>query len=306
MSWGIAALATAGVITRPFKWPEAVWAVAGALLLVVLGLLPITQALQAVSKGADVYLFLFGMMVLSEVGRREGLFDWVAVLAVNHAKGSPKRLFLLVYLVGVVWLLPFSPTMQLPSCSRQPSLPQRRRPAQSRCRYSLSVHSSRMRQASFSRYRTPRILFFTATILPRWVRGWRALSCRRCCRSSQPTSCCAGRSDATCRERNGVLRASLVNPWLASAVSFMLVTFLAVALFCVQPHPLPTLNDLKEMRWWAPLGGMVGAVAVFAGLTLVQKVGVGTLNGLTICANLLASIAIDHFALVDVPAHPLS
>ncbi|QIE29747.1 putative transporter (plasmid) [Caballeronia sp. SBC2] len=102
MSWGIAALATAGVITRPFKWPEAVWAVAGALLLVVLGLLPITQALQAVSKGADVYLFLFGMMVLSEVGRREGLFDWVAVLAVNHAKGSPKRLFLLVYLVGVV------------------------------------------------------------------------------------------------------------------------------------------------------------------------------------------------------------
>jgi len=102
MSWGIAAFATAGVITRPFKWPEAVWAVTGAILLVVLGLLPVTQALQAVAKGADVYLFLFGMMVLSEVGRREGLFDWVAVLAVNHAKGSPKRLFLLVYLVGVV------------------------------------------------------------------------------------------------------------------------------------------------------------------------------------------------------------
>jgi arsenical pump membrane protein len=36
------------------------------------------------------------------VGRREGLFDWVAVLAVNHAQGSPRKLFLLVYLVGVV------------------------------------------------------------------------------------------------------------------------------------------------------------------------------------------------------------
>jgi hypothetical protein len=36
LSWGIAAAATAGVITRPFKWPEAVWAVAGALLLVML------------------------------------------------------------------------------------------------------------------------------------------------------------------------------------------------------------------------------------------------------------------------------
>ncbi|MFM0238702.1 arsenic transporter [Paraburkholderia phytofirmans] len=102
LSWGIAAAATAGVITRPFKWPEAVWAVAGALLLVLLGLLPVHLALEAIGKGTDVYLFLFGMMLLSEVGRREGLFDWVAVLAVNHAQGSPRKLFLLVYLVGVV------------------------------------------------------------------------------------------------------------------------------------------------------------------------------------------------------------
>ncbi|MGF6771558.1 arsenical pump membrane protein [Paraburkholderia sp. GAS199] len=102
LSWGIAAVATAGVITRPFKWPEAIWAVAGAVLLVSLGLLPVDLALQAVGKGTDVYLFLFGMMLLSEVGRREGLFDWVAVYAVNHAKGSPRKLFLLVYLVGVV------------------------------------------------------------------------------------------------------------------------------------------------------------------------------------------------------------
>ncbi|MGV7240507.1 DMT family transporter [Caballeronia sp. M23-90] len=105
---------------------------------------------------------------------------------------------------------------------------------------------------------------------------------------------------------NGVLKASLVNPWLASAVSFMLVTFLAIALFWIQPTPLPTLTELKDMKWWAPLGGIVGAVAVFAGLTLVQKVGVGAINGLTICANLIASIFIDHFGLIGVPDHPLS
>jgi len=105
---------------------------------------------------------------------------------------------------------------------------------------------------------------------------------------------------------NGVLKASLVNPWLASAVSFMLVTFLAIALFWIQPTPLPTLTELKDMKWWAPLGGIVGAVAVFAGLTLVRKVGVGAINGLTICANLIASIVIDHFGLIGVPGHPLS
>jgi arsenical pump membrane protein len=102
LSWGIAFAATAGVILRPFRWPEAIWAVAGAVLLVVLGLLPMDVAWQAVGKGTDVYLFLIGMMLLSELGRREGLFDWIAALAVNRAKGSPRRLFVLVYLVGIV------------------------------------------------------------------------------------------------------------------------------------------------------------------------------------------------------------
>ncbi|MDB5829501.1 MAG: Arsenical pump rane protein, partial [Variovorax sp.] len=101
-TWAIAALAAAGVIARPFKWPEAVWAISGALLLLVLGLLPVDKALQAVGKGSDVYLFLIGMMLLSETARREGLFDWVAAMAVNHSRRSPQRLFLLIYGVGVV------------------------------------------------------------------------------------------------------------------------------------------------------------------------------------------------------------
>jgi len=41
-------------------------------------------------------------MLLSEIARREGLFDWGAVRAVNAARGSMQRLFLLVYCVGVV------------------------------------------------------------------------------------------------------------------------------------------------------------------------------------------------------------
>lgn len=102
LTWGIAAVATGGVIARPFKLPEAIWAVLGAVLLVVLGLLPWGDALRAVGKGLDVYLFLTGMMLLSEIARREGLFDWLAARAVSMAHGSAKRLFLLIYLVGIV------------------------------------------------------------------------------------------------------------------------------------------------------------------------------------------------------------
>ena len=101
-TWSIAAAATAAVIVRPGKWPEAVWAVGGALLLLLFGLLSMSTALQAVLEGLDVYLFLTGMMLLSELARREGLFDTLAGWAVRHAGGSARRLFALVYGIGVV------------------------------------------------------------------------------------------------------------------------------------------------------------------------------------------------------------
>jgi arsenical pump membrane protein len=102
IAWAIIFVATAGVITRPFRWPEAVWAVAGSALLVALGLLPAGDALTGMRKGVDVYLFLTGMMLIAELARREGLFDWMAALAVEHARGSPARLFFQVYAVGIV------------------------------------------------------------------------------------------------------------------------------------------------------------------------------------------------------------
>ena len=100
--WLIAAASIAGVLFRPKEWPEAVWACLGAFLLVVSGLLPLSQAGIAVGKGTDVYLFLTGMMLLSELARKEGVFDWLAGLAVAAAKGSCARLFGLVYIVGIV------------------------------------------------------------------------------------------------------------------------------------------------------------------------------------------------------------
>ena len=102
LAYAIIIPATAGVIIRPFRLPEAVWAVAGAILLVALGLITTTDALAGIRKGLDVYLFLIGMMLIAELARREGLFDYLAAYAVEHARGSPQLLFLLVYVVGTL------------------------------------------------------------------------------------------------------------------------------------------------------------------------------------------------------------
>jgi len=101
-TWSIAAVAVIGVISRPKNWSEAWWAMSGALALVLSSLIQPTDALAAVAKGTDVYLFLIGMMLLAELARREGLFDWLAAYALQHARGSGKRLFLLIYGVGAL------------------------------------------------------------------------------------------------------------------------------------------------------------------------------------------------------------
>jgi len=102
LTWSVVALATGGVIARPFRLPEAIWALAGAATLALFGILPIGDVLSGAAKGIDVYLFLIGMMLIAELGQREGLFDYLAAFAVEHARGSPRRLFLLVYGVGVL------------------------------------------------------------------------------------------------------------------------------------------------------------------------------------------------------------
>jgi arsenical pump membrane protein len=101
-TWGIAALATFGVVARPWNLPEFIWAATGAVLLVVFDLLPWREAVAAAGKGLDVYFFLIGMMLLAEVARKEGLFDWLAVQAVRSSRQSASRLFAIVYAVGTV------------------------------------------------------------------------------------------------------------------------------------------------------------------------------------------------------------
>jgi transporter family-2 protein len=105
---------------------------------------------------------------------------------------------------------------------------------------------------------------------------------------------------------NGQLNKSLVNPWLASAASFALITFFFAGAFLMMPHPLPTSKDLAAMPWWAVIGGLVGAVQVYAGLTLVNKVGAGPFVGFTVTAALIMSLVIDHFGLFRMDHHPLN
>jgi len=104
---------------------------------------------------------------------------------------------------------------------------------------------------------------------------------------------------------NGQLNKYVVNPWLASLISFALITFFFAGATLIMPHPLPQRSELAALPWWAVVGGLVGAVQVYAGLTLVNKVGAGPFVGFTVTAALITSLLIDHFGWFRMQPHPL-
>jgi len=100
--WAISLASILCMLLRPRRIAEAYWACGGGILLVLTRLIPLPQAAHAVYEGLDVYLFLTGMMILAELAREEGVFDWVADVAAQHARKSPGRLFVFIYLVGTL------------------------------------------------------------------------------------------------------------------------------------------------------------------------------------------------------------
>ncbi len=101
-TWVVCVLVFLLILWRPRRIPEYAWAAGGAVLLIVFRLIAPGNAWIAVRAGASVYLFLAGMMLLAELAREHGVFDWLAAVAMEHARGSQFRLFALVYGIGIV------------------------------------------------------------------------------------------------------------------------------------------------------------------------------------------------------------
>ncbi len=90
------------MLIRPRGIAEVYWIGGSVLLLLALHLVSLPLAGKAIAKGADVYLFLIGMMLLSELANENGVFDWLSSFAVSNARGSRVRLFTLIYGIGTI------------------------------------------------------------------------------------------------------------------------------------------------------------------------------------------------------------
>ncbi len=83
---------------------KAIVAIAGASLVLLLGIVSQEEAFFSTETGIDynVIFLLIGMMIIINITARTGLFDWLAVRAAKSALGDPLRIMITLSLVTAV------------------------------------------------------------------------------------------------------------------------------------------------------------------------------------------------------------
>lgn len=84
-------------------------------------------------------------------------------------------------------------------------------------------------------------------------------------------------------------------------------TIVTAALFmlAVRPTP-PSMEALREAPWWTWIGGPLGAIFVLAGATLTPRLGAAAFVTAMICGQVVSSLLLDHFGLMNVPQQGLT
>jgi transporter family-2 protein len=95
------------------------------------------------------------------------------------------------------------------------------------------------------------------------------------------------------------------HPIYGALISVFVSTCLMAVLVVAGRLPAPNLRELLAGPWWMWIGGIIGALYVLAALMATPKLGAATTVAIFIAGQLIASILIDHFALLGVPGHPI-
>jgi arsenical pump membrane protein len=90
------------VLVRPRGLPAALPAALGGLLALALRLVSLHQAWEIVRFAQDALVFLIGMMIVSAIVERAEFFDWCATLAARAGRGSVRRLYLFIFVIGTL------------------------------------------------------------------------------------------------------------------------------------------------------------------------------------------------------------
>jgi len=83
----------------------------------------------------------------------------------------------------------------------------------------------------------------------------------------------------------------------AATFSFLIGTAVLLLIAAFVRGGLGSLGQVREVPWWALVGGLLGAVYVTVALIAVRSLGASGLTAVVIAGQLAISVAIDRFGL---------
>ena len=105
---------------------------------------------------------------------------------------------------------------------------------------------------------------------------------------------------------NSYLRDFVGGPVVAAAISFVVGTIALVAAALLVRQSLPEIGPASNAPWWVWTGGLLGACFVLASIVVTPRLGAATTIGLVLTGQVVASMVIDHFGLIELPVHEAS
>lgn len=105
---------------------------------------------------------------------------------------------------------------------------------------------------------------------------------------------------------NGSLRTHLSDSRYAAFFSICGTILTAVLAMLVLRPPLPAAAAIRGTPWWTWVGGPLGAIFVLAGAALAPRLGAAAFISAVVAGQLICSLALDHFGLMNVPQQPLT
>lgn len=105
---------------------------------------------------------------------------------------------------------------------------------------------------------------------------------------------------------NSTLRQGIGSPVVAALISFAVGTVCLLAYAIAARSAWPTAQMLGKLPVWAWLGGALGAYFVTTTILVAPKLGAANLVALTIAAQLIGSLLLDHYGLIGFAQHGIN
>ncbi|MEM8834325.1 MAG: DMT family transporter [Planctomycetota bacterium] len=93
---------------------------------------------------------------------------------------------------------------------------------------------------------------------------------------------------------------------LAGVTNFMVGLGAIVLVALVMRVSPPALSDLRQIPWWAWLGGTLGASLVVTSVIAAPKLGAAMLVACLVCGQLTGALLIDQFGIAGYPQRPIT